>query len=35
VNQAGKTVVTGTAEVMAPREKLQIPRPPLPAVSLA
>ena len=34
VNQEGKSVVTGTAEVMAPREKLKLPRPPLPAVAV-
>jgi len=34
LNQDGKTVVTGTAEVMAPKEKLQIPRPALPDVSI-
>ncbi len=34
LNQNGKAVATGTAEVMAPREKLQIPRPPLPAFSV-
>lgn len=33
VNQDGKSVVTGTAEVMAPREKLRLPRPPLPTVT--
>ena len=31
-NQDGKTVVSGQAEVMAPTEKLAIPRPPLPKV---
>ena len=34
LNQDGKTVVTGTAEVMAPAEKLEIPRPDLPVVSV-
>ena len=34
-NQEGKAVVTGTAEVMAPREKLSLPRPALPAISLS
>ena len=34
LNQNGKAVATGIAEVMAPREKLQIPRPPLPAFSV-
>ena len=34
VNQSGKAVVTGSAEVMAPREKLNLPRPPLPTVSV-
>jgi acyl dehydratase len=34
-NQDGKTVATGTAEIMAPKEKLRIPRPGLPAFSLA
>jgi 3-hydroxybutyryl-CoA dehydratase len=35
VNQAGKTVASGTAEVMAPKEKLSIERPPLPKFRLA
>jgi len=35
VNQAGKTVASGTAEVMAPKEKLSIERPPLPKFHLA
>ncbi|MDJ0878451.1 MAG: MaoC/PaaZ C-terminal domain-containing protein [Halieaceae bacterium] len=35
INQDGKAVVTGTAEVMAPREKLSLPKPVLPEVSLA
>ena len=34
VNQDGKAVVTGVAEVMAPKQKLSIPRPPLPAVEV-
>lgn len=34
VNQAGKTVATGTAEVMAPAQKLSIPRPALPIVKV-
>ena len=34
-NQDEKLVVTGTAEVMAPKEKLRLERPPLPAVQLA
>lgn len=34
LNQDGKVVVTGTAEVMAPREKLSLPRPTLPEVSV-
>ncbi len=34
VNQAGKAVVTGSAEVMAPKSKLTIPRPALPDVSV-
>jgi acyl dehydratase len=35
VNQEGKTVVAGTAEVMAPKEKLTIPTPPVPEVTVA
>jgi 3-hydroxybutyryl-CoA dehydratase len=35
VNQKGKTVATGTAEVMAPAEKLNIERPALPQFSAA
>lgn len=34
VNQAGKTVASGSAEVMAPSEKLSIPRPALPVVEV-
>lgn len=34
VNQRGKVVASGTAEVMAPAEKLTIDRPPLPIVSV-
>ncbi len=34
VNQNGKAVATGTAEVMAPTEKLRIPPPPLPAITI-
>jgi 3-hydroxybutyryl-CoA dehydratase len=34
VNQHGKTVATGTAELMAPTEKIVIDRPPLPSVTL-
>ena len=34
VNQRGKTVASGSAEVMAPSEKLLIPRPALPKVEL-
>ena len=34
-NQDGKLVVTGTAEVMAPKEKLRLERPPLPRVHIA
>lgn len=34
VNQDGKAVVTGTAEVMAPKDKLSLARPPLPEVSI-
>jgi len=34
VNQDGKAVATGTAVVMAPTEKLSLPRPPLPMVTL-
>jgi enoyl-[acyl-carrier protein] reductase I len=33
-NQRGEPVITGTAEVMAPAEKVIRPRPPLPAVTL-
>lgn len=35
VNQEGKAVVTGTAEVMAPKEKLAVPKPPVPVVTVA
>ena len=35
VNQHGKAVATGTAEVMAPTEKLTIDRPALPTVTVA
>ncbi len=35
VNQHGKSVATGTAEVMAPTEKLTIDRPALPPVTVA
>ncbi len=34
LNQDDKAVVTGTAEVMAPREKLSLPRPTLPTVTV-
>ncbi len=34
VNQNGKVVATGTAEVMAPTEKLRILPPPLPAITV-
>lgn len=34
-NQDGKAVVTGTAEVMAPREKLSLPRPELPDIKVS
>lgn len=34
-NQHGKAVVTGTAEVMAPREKLSLPRPQLPRIEIS
>ena len=34
VNQAGKTVASGVAEVMAPSEKMTIARPPLPQASI-
>lgn len=34
INQDGKTVATGVAEVMAPGEKMQIPRPDLPRVEV-
>jgi 3-hydroxybutyryl-CoA dehydratase len=35
MNQKGKAVASGTAEVMAPTEKLSIERPPLPVVTVA
>jgi 3-hydroxybutyryl-CoA dehydratase len=35
LNQNGKAVASGTAEVMAPTEKLSIERPPLPVVTVA
>ncbi|MEP5765435.1 MAG: MaoC/PaaZ C-terminal domain-containing protein [Halieaceae bacterium] len=35
LNQAGKTVASGSAEVMAPGEKLTLPRPALPQFSVA
>lgn len=35
LNQDGQRVVTGTAEVMAPREKLSLDPPGLPEISLA
>jgi 3-hydroxybutyryl-CoA dehydratase len=35
LNQKGKTVASGTAEVMAPTEKLSIERPPLPVITVA
>ncbi len=31
INQDGKVVASGTAEVMAPKEKLELPRPQVPA----
>jgi acyl dehydratase len=34
VNQHGKPVVTGQAEVLAPSEKLSIDTPSLPAISI-
>lgn len=34
VNQAGKTVASGIAEVMAPAEKMSIPRPSVPVVEV-
>ena len=34
LNQAGKTVATGTAEVMAPTEKMQVDSPQLPPISV-
>ncbi len=34
LNQAGKPVLSGTATVMAPAQKLSIPRPPLPRVTV-
>jgi 3-hydroxybutyryl-CoA dehydratase len=34
VNQAGKTVASGIAEVMAPAEKISIPRPSVPVVEV-
>jgi 3-hydroxybutyryl-CoA dehydratase len=35
INQQGKAVASGTAEVVAPTEKLSIERPPLPIVTVA
>jgi len=35
VNQDGRAVLTGTATVIAPAEKLSLPCPPAPAVSVA
>ena len=35
LNQEGQPVVTGSAEVMAPREKLSLARPELPEVRLS
>lgn len=34
-NQHGKTVVSGTATVMAPAEKVSVPRPAIPSVSIS
>ncbi|HEY7535085.1 MAG TPA: MaoC/PaaZ C-terminal domain-containing protein, partial [Thermodesulfobacteriota bacterium] len=34
INQRGEIVMTGTAEVVAPSEKIVIPRPPRPGISL-
>ena len=34
VNQNGKTVASGSAEVMAPSEKMHIPRPDIPTVDV-
>ena len=34
INQAGKTVASGSAEVMAPAEKMSIPRPAVPVVDV-
>jgi 3-hydroxybutyryl-CoA dehydratase len=34
INQAGKTVASGSAEVMAPAEKISIPRPAVPVVDV-
>jgi len=34
INQNGKTVTSGTAEVMPPLEKLIIDRPPLPRIQV-
>ncbi|MCX2982082.1 3-hydroxybutyryl-CoA dehydratase [Halieaceae bacterium IMCC14734] len=34
VNQTGKTVASGVAEVMAPSEKMTLARPPLPQVKI-
>ena len=33
-NQAGKVVATGSAEVIAPAQKLSIERPPIPRVEV-
>lgn len=35
VNQHGKVVVSGSADVMAPSEKIDIPRPDMPTVTIA
>ncbi len=35
VNQHGKVVVSGTAEVMAPTEKVDLPRPAMPRVTIS
>jgi len=35
INQQGRTVVKGSAEVIAPNEKLKIPKPQLPKITIA
>lgn len=35
INQHGKVVVSGTADVMAPTEKVELPRPEMPRVTIS